>query len=637
MRDESLGVASSTVVLAQSGGRTVALVADEDAKSILAVDVDARKELSRTAVGGAPSALMLMPDGRLLALLRDKDLIVSLEAEDLSKPLATRCAMPTANDPVALALAGDEVLVSAGFGHALNVLDGATLATKKSVDLPREPRSIVVSDRRAFVSHAVGSVISVVDLERGKAEALDARGQVSGMGSVLQQREQRAALARMAKMSNTNADEMLARQQQQFDEARSSKDPRVARGAGLRPTCQGFALTRVSLGRVAAPQVIVDPGDLENNPDGYGDDNSPTEQPSVAILDEQSKKFMSASLVGANFIRESRDPRDGRPECLLPRAAAVDLKSNTLLVTCYGIDTLVAYDAASASPVHSERKRWIVGSGPSGVAVDTKGERAIVFSQFDRTLSVVPLKLAPTDDGKARPTMAERIALAPLPESERVPSDYALGRILFHAAGDTRIAQDGRACASCHPDGRDDAITWATPEGPRRSIMLAGRLEKSAPYSWNGATPDLQHHVAHTFERLGGSGLRSIEFEALERYITRMPAPRPLNADPAMVARGEALFHSKEAACGTCHTKDNANALTDNHNHDVKSRVRGDRSDTFNTPSLHLVGGAGPYFHDGRYQSLKELLRGSDGTMGHTKHLKSEADLDAMEAYLKTR
>ena len=44
--------------------------------------------------------------------------------------------------------------------------------------------------------------------------------------------------------------------------------------------------------------------------------------------------------------------------------------------------------------------------------------------------------------------------------------------------GDRRISADGRVCASCHPDGREDGVAWVTPEGPRQTPMLAGRLGK---------------------------------------------------------------------------------------------------------------------------------------------------------------
>ena len=76
---------------------------------------------------------------------------------------------------------------------------------------------------------------------------------------------------------------------------------------------------------------------------------------------------------------------------------------------------------------------------------------------------------------------------------------------------------------------------------------------------------------------------------------------------------------------------------TDNQRHDVKSKASADKSGTFNTPSLHLVGGTGPYFHDGTSATrrLHDLLAGAHDDMGHTSQL-SPADLDAIEAYLRT-
>src|SRR5262249_10527016 len=131
------------------------------------------------------------------------------------------------------------------------------------------------------------------------------------------------------------------------------------------------------------------------------------------------------------------------------------------------------------------------------------------------------------------------VALGP---SSKIGRDVALGRELFHAVGDARISFDGRACASCHPDGRDDALTWATPEGPRRSASLAGRLEGTAPYAWSGTGRDLKHHLEHTFERLNGQGLRSIELDGLVAYIRALKPPLSTRQRDAEVARGEQIF-----------------------------------------------------------------------------------------------
>ena len=93
------------------------------------------------------------------------------------------------------------------------------------------------------------------------------------------------------------------------------------------------------------------------------------------------------------------------------------------------------------------------------------------------------------------------------------------------------------------------------------------------------------------------------------------------------------MFRSEKTGCASCHGADGD--LPDGSQHDVKSRGAADTQARFDTPSLKLVGGSAPYFHDGRYPDLKTLLVKSDGKMGHTKHL-STADLADLEAYLET-
>src|SRR4029077_8811649 len=89
-------------------------------------------------------------------------------------------------------------------------------------------------------------------------------------------------------------------------------------------------------------------------------------------------------------------------------------------------------------------------------------------------------------------------------------------------------------------------------------------------------------------------------------------APRPELV--ARVARGSEIFHSAAAACSSCHA---GSLATDNERHDVQSKTTADKQGAFNTPSLKNVGGGGPYFHDGRYKTLRQLLTGADRKMGH--------------------
>jgi len=160
------------VALATLGGTTIAYAADEDDGAIHAIDVDAARELSATALDGRPSQLMFLKDGRLAVLLRDTSQIEVLEpGADARAPLEKRCLVDTALEPVGLAATPDDatVVVSSGWGRALAAFDARTLAKQYEVALGREPRSVVVSDdgKLAYVSHAVGAQATKVDLAAG--------------------------------------------------------------------------------------------------------------------------------------------------------------------------------------------------------------------------------------------------------------------------------------------------------------------------------------------------------------------------------------------------------------------------------------------------------------------------------------
>ncbi len=621
------------VALASIDGRRIAFIADEDAKAVLTFDVDAKKELASTKLGGVPSQVYVARDGRVFVAVRDASKVVALRMVRPDAPLEPVCEATTPAEPVAIAASPDEttLLVTTGWGQKLAAFDAGTLAPRFEAKLSREPRGVVVSDdgKTAFVSHAVGSVVSVVDLAGPKhaVRTIAMRGKDTTLPAQIA--AVRRSLERLEKTSP-----MVARSQQHIV---ASLERRAAQG---RASCQGFVLAKSAAiqNRIFAPQVMVDPGDLEQRPAGYGDASGAPEVPAVAVIDEAAATPLEASMSPAGHL-PARDPRmtiglgedDPTGECLLPRAAAIDPETKSLLVTCFGIDAVIAYDAMSGSPGRAARRQWNVGAGPSGIAIDAAKRQAVVFSQFDRTVSVLPLGGDEiVEDNSARATI-EKTALAPIVDGALSPQ-LLVGRMLFHASGDTRISSDGRACASCHPDGRDDAITWATPEGPRRSIMLAGRVSKTPPYSWDGNAATIQAHLGSTFQRLRGQGLRSFELEALVSYVSSMPAPPPRAIeDKAKVERGRQIFVSNEAGCSSCHA---GSHFTDGASHDVGSKHAVDVGEKFNTPSLQFVGGTGPYFHDGRYATLGELLRKSDGKMGHTKHL-TNADIDALQSYLE--
>jgi DNA-binding beta-propeller fold protein YncE len=629
LRPIGAATTSSTVALAKIGEQRLAFVADEDAKAILTLDPDTKKELASTSIGGTPGQILVTGDGRILVTVRETSKVLAFRFVSPNAQLAKHGEAATAAEPIAMALTpdGQSVLVSSGWGRRLTALDVRSLTPRYEVKLPREPRAVVVSDdgKTAFVSHAVGSVMSTVDLGGTHAtQAIALKGPNPALTAQVRDLTKTVEMMKKVRAPAFEAQyKMFLELQRRAQEGRES--------------CQGFALAKSSSipNRIFGPQVMVDPGNPEQRAGGYGD--GIPEVPSVAVIDEAERKALTASLsvsAAPRFAKLSGKLGGAQePECLLPRAAAIDPNTQSLFVTCFGTDSVIEYDATAAVPTAMRRHEWTVGSGPTGIAIDPDRHQAVVFSQFDRSLSTIPLRATSelVDDKGKGDGEVQRMALAPI---AALDPQKMIGRVLFHASGDSRIALDGRACASCHPDGRDDAITWATPDGPRRSIMLAGRVKTTPPYSWAGNANTIQVHLHSTFTRLRGHGLKAGEVDALVAYITSLPPPPSPGtaADAKKLARGKDLFHSSEAACATCHSGD---TLTDGAQHDVLSAKEIDEQKEFNTPSLHLVGGTGPYFHDGRYATLHDLLKQTSGTMGKTSHL-SPADLDALETYVES-
>ncbi|RLB56911.1 MAG: cytochrome C peroxidase, partial [Deltaproteobacteria bacterium] len=484
--------------MAEWGDTTLAYVADQDARAIHVVDIDGGQILASTALDGIPSQLILLADGRVVAAMRDRGRLYVFEPGPApAVELALRCAVPTDSEPQALALTedGKRLLVTAGWGRSLVAYDTEGLKRQFAVELPREPRAVVVAEdgRRAFVAHAVGGLASIVDLDERTARAVSVSARQDHEIEELRKKlkgELKAGGKALGALQRRRL--VKALREVEKDLAKGERDSH--RHAGV----QSFALAKSTrpAGRVFIPQVLVEAGNWENRSEAYGQVHGQSQIPSVVVIDELAGYPLATSLRVNQQMSYLGSQEDQPEHCILPRAAAIDPKSSSLLVGCFGTDVVIAYDALSPDPVGAEKRRWRVPAGPSGIAVDHFDHRAIVWSQFDRTVSVIPLGGPELEERSGEGQ--ERIRHIELPPDAERALDLSLllGRALFHGTSDARIARDGRACASCHPDGRDDGLVWATPDGPRRSPMLAGRLVGTAPYAWDGSQANLRAQLA---------------------------------------------------------------------------------------------------------------------------------------------
>ncbi len=587
---------SSAVVLARIEGARRAIVADEDDGALIEIDLEKDEITSTTTVGARLRDLLVLADGRLAATLPDSAAVVTFTRDDKGTYHEASRAR-TATEPLAMALdpSDTSLYVSTGASHSLVILGAASLEPRKQFTLAREPRAVLVSGdgERVFVTHASETVVSVVPAlgRTGEIETRDIgnRELCSGHGSCAGRR-----LARNAQAIARVADRGV-----------------VVPAAQSLPVPPRFVSKASCFGRRGSKVKLTSDG----KPIGYGASDNEAGPP--VINDFQTLDAATGAFFGVGM------PALTARSCLLPRAAVAI--GNDVLVACLGsaIVTRAKGKTFDFSAVKPERPMWRDGAfgtnvtvdsievpaGPTGIAVDRDGKEMVVWSSYARALTRIDAVSSRT------------VAKVELPRRVAREQAWLRGRELFFTNGDKRISADGRACGSCHVDGRDDGASWETGNGRRRTRLLSGEVA-AGPYGWKGDSATLEDHVHRTLANLGGKGLPDDELSSLMVYVKSLPKlPSARTLDPE-AEHGREIFAA--ADCGSCHAK----GSSDRALHDVGT------GGSFLTPTLAGVAMRGQLMHDGRFKDLEALVAGSPG-MGRGTALGAE-DRRALVHYLET-
>jgi len=239
------------------------------------------------------------------------------------------------------------------------------------------------------------------------------------------------------------------------------------------------------------------------------------------------------------------------------------------------------------------------GNGPRNVKC--AGDKAYVNEHFSDTISVVELN--------PKPVRVTSIQLTPgfnFDYTKLAPE--RLGEMHFNDA--ELCFQKWVACATCHPDGRTDALNWdllndglGNPKNAKSMLYAA----YTAPTMITGIRPDARTCIEKGMQHIQFA-VRDDAIEPILAYFKSMkliPSPYLENGKLSKLAQeGEKVF--KKAACDRCHKPDAY--FQDGLLHDVKSRGDLAKQGKFNTPTLHEVWRSAPYMHDGHYFTLKELF-----------------------------
>ena len=292
----------------------------------------------------------------------------------------------------------------------------------------------------------------------------------------------------------------------------------------------------------------------------------------------------------------------------------------------------VLYTLGSAAGVANDlsflaglrRRIKLNGVGPRAIAV--VGSKAYVAQYFTDTLSVVELE-------PKSPNLLRELALGPKPQL----TDRRRGEMLFNNA--QLCFQHWQSCASCHPQGRMDGLNWdLTNDG-------IGNLKNTKSLVLAHETPPVMSlGVRASAESAVRSGIRHILFTqpvekdatAIDAYLKSLkPAPSPYLVNGQLSPageRGKKVFFNEQVGCSRCHA---APLYTDMQKHDVASKSPCDRRKDFDTPTLIEVWRTAPYFHDGRYTTVKESIsKCKDHKQGGDVELNEQQTNDLVEFVL---
>ncbi len=270
-------------------------------------------------------------------------------------------------------------------------------------------------------------------------------------------------------------------------------------------------------------------------------------------------------------------------------------------------------------------KKRIPLKGQGTRHVQAFGSRIFVAEYFSDSLSVV-------DCSSLDRARAESVSLGETGPLTQVRQ----GEMLFNSAH--ICFQQWQSCGSCHSDeGRVDALNWdllndglGNPKNTK-SLLLA---HQTAPAMSLGVRANAEVAVRAGIRHIQFAVRPESEAQALDAYLKSLkPLPSPHLEDGALseaAQRGKAVF--EQASCSHCH----GGALATNlQSFDVGTGLRMEKDKAFDTPTLVELWRTAPYLHDGRANTVREVLTTFNPADKHgkTSDLSKQALAD-LEAYL---
>jgi cytochrome c peroxidase len=201
----------------------------------------------------------------------------------------------------------------------------------------------------------------------------------------------------------------------------------------------------------------------------------------------------------------------------------------------------------------------------------------------------------------------------------------------------TRCFQQWQSCATCHSDARADALNWdllndgiGNPKNTK-SLVLAHQMP---PAMITGTRKDAEEEVRMGMKFILFHQVAEDDAVAIDDYLKSLkpvPSPHLVNGKLSEKAKlGQELY--KKAGCIQCHSSPN---YTDMKRHDVGTGTGREAGRGYVTPTYIECWRTGPYLHDGRAATIKDVFTtfNHNDEHGATSKL-SQEELDALAEFV---
>lgn len=266
-----------------------------------------------------------------------------------------------------------------------------------------------------------------------------------------------------------------------------------------------------------------------------------------------------------------------------------------------------------------------IGGRPLGIRMDSDNRTVYVANYLDNSIQIVDIV-----DRKVK----RRIALG----ADRQPSLIRRGEAIFYDA--KRSLDQWYSCHSCHYLGGTNSVAIDTMNDGTpytfKTVLPLYQCDDSGPWTWHGWQHDYNAAMKHSLQTtMLGPTPTDEDVEAIGAFLASLKPPPNYrsNLQDDAATRGEKIFRSNKSGCSECHSNQTQG---DKQIHDLGLGVGGDAYKGFNTPNLQGVFRKVLLMHDGRYDSLEELLKGVHAPENVRGEPLSDSEFADLIAYLRS-